>query len=83
MTTESNTREAKCTAQWTVNRAMLHLNTSAEMATSAQACLSDADRLMNAGEYRFAAVRALRSLAYSLGIFHPVYKETEQLISTL
>jgi len=41
--------------------------------TSATLALSDAETLHAAGDYRAAANRAMKSLAYSVGVFHPDY----------
>lgn len=44
-----------------------------DTATSAALCLVDAHRLYDAGNFDAARRRALRSLAYSVGILSPVY----------
>ena len=41
---------------------------------SAALCLSDAVALYDAGDYEAADRRAIKSLAYSVGIFHADYK---------
>lgn len=43
------------------------------MESSARLCLSDAIELVNAGDLAGAKVRALKSLAYSVGILHADY----------
>ena len=43
------------------------------MKSSSQLCLSDAINLMKKGEEEKAKLRALKSLAYSVGIFHQDY----------
>lgn len=48
-------------------------NEGVAMRSSALLCLADAIKLMEAGEYAFARTRALKSLAYSVGILHPDY----------
>ena len=40
---------------------------------SAIVCYNDAQALMAAGNYTDAKARALKSLAYSVGVFHPDY----------
>lgn len=46
---------------------------SGTMESSARLCLADAISLYDAGEFVYARARALRSLAYSVGITHPDY----------
>jgi uncharacterized protein (UPF0332 family) len=45
------------------------------MESSARLCLEDAINLANNGDYDNARNRAIKSLAYSIGVFHPVYRE--------
>lgn len=45
------------------------------MQSSAELCLADAKALMEKGEERVAKNRAVRSLAYTVGILHPDYQE--------
>jgi hypothetical protein len=45
-----------------------------QMSSSAQLCAKDAEALFNRGEYAYAHKRALKSLAYSVGKFSPVYR---------
>jgi hypothetical protein len=45
------------------------------MESSARLCLADAINLFDSGDVDFAHHRALKSLAYSVGILSPVYKE--------
>jgi len=47
------------------------------MVSSAQVCLDDAKTLMSEGKYNLVCAWAKRSLAYSVGIFHPDYKSLE------
>jgi len=49
-----------------------HLGGSME--SSARLCLEDAVRLEEQGNLKDAKVRALKSLAYSVGVFHKDYK---------
>lgn len=51
--------------------ARFHLGGSLE--SSARVCLEDAVRLKDSGDYEMAANRALKSLAYSVGIFSHHY----------
>ena len=44
------------------------------MESSARICLADAVALQDAGDYEAARVRAIKSLAYSVGILHPDYQ---------
>lgn len=44
-----------------------------KMESSARLCLEDAIRHRDAGQWELAASRALKSLAYSVGIFAPAY----------
>lgn len=49
-----------------------HLGSGA-MDSSARLCLADAVRLADAGDYASARSRAIKSLAYSVGVFHADY----------
>lgn len=46
-----------------------------EMESSARFCLEDAIRLYDEGKLDYAKQWAIRSLSYSVGIFHPDYKK--------
>jgi hypothetical protein len=46
----------------------------AEMRSSAEICISDAHRCLAAGNEEGARAWALRSLAYSVGVFHEEYQ---------
>lgn len=59
-------------ASKTIILARKHLGGAME--SSARLCLSDAVLLYDAGSYESARRQALRSLAYSVGVFHPDYK---------
>ena len=50
-------------------------NLGGQMESSARLCLADAIALYDAGNYDAAKVRALKSLSYSVGIFHPAYRK--------
>ena len=45
---------------------------------SAAICLSDAMACHERGEDEYAKKRAIRSLEYSVGIFHPDYERAKQ-----
>lgn len=49
-------------------------DTAAPMASSARLCLSDAVALYDAGKLDDAKARAVKSLCYSVGVFHNDYK---------
>lgn len=46
----------------------------AQMLCSAQLCLSDAEMWLGRGDFDNARARALKSLAYSVGIMHSDYR---------
>lgn len=52
---------------------------SGDMESSARLCMADAVNLYNEGLYDFAKARALASLEYSVGIFHPDYKKASTI----
>ena len=51
-----------------------------DMESSARLCLEDAISLYNEGDYHYARQRALKSLEYSVGIFHPDYQKIAKKI---
>lgn len=57
----------------TIRDAQTHV-AKAQMASSGQLCLQDAIALFERGEWLYAQRRALKSLAYSLGVVHPLYQ---------
>ena len=57
-----------------IELARKHVNNGAVMQSSAQACLESAERLQAQGKCVEARNRAVRSLQYSVGVFHPDYK---------
>lgn len=61
-----------------IRLARKHVDNAAPMHSSAVLCLSDALRLYEAGDYVHARKRALRSLAYSVGILHSDYQRAER-----
>lgn len=48
------------------------------MVSSAQLCLSDAVEMQRLGHPEYARKRALKSLAYSVGMFHPDYQRAAE-----
>jgi hypothetical protein len=58
------------TANQVIVLARRHVNNGAEMESSARLCLADAIRLFDDGDHEAARARALRSLSFSVGIFH-------------
>jgi hypothetical protein len=60
-------------AKETIRLARKHLG-QGTMESSARLCLADAIKLYDNADYDTAHKRALKSLAYSVGIFHPDYK---------
>lgn len=44
------------------------------MISSAELCLVDAKNLFSKGENEYASKRALKSLCYSVGVFHEDYQ---------
>ena len=59
--------------------AQKHVGNGAEMASSAQLCLTDAIKLASEGKFAYAHARALKSLAYSIGIMHPDYNTASKI----
>lgn len=57
-----------------IQLARKHANNGASMQSSAQLCLKDAEELQAQGKCVAARNRAVKSLQYSIGIFHPDYK---------
>lgn len=52
-----------------------HVGNGAAMESSARLCLADAIALKDSGDYDNAARRAIKSLGYSVGIFHADYQK--------
>ncbi len=46
----------------------------ASMLSSAALARDDAQALFNKGDYKYARLRALDSLSYSVGVFSPIYQ---------
>jgi hypothetical protein len=51
-----------------------HASNGATMQSSAQLCLEDAIKLFDAGDLQHAKARAVKSLGYSVGVFHEDHK---------
>jgi hypothetical protein len=51
------------------------------MKSSAELCLNDAVALLLLGNHKSARLRALKSLAYSVGVFHPDYRAAQAVAS--
>lgn len=60
------------TTQQVLTLARKHLG-KGEMESSARLCLADAAKLYDEGRFGYARQRALRSLQYSVGIWHRDY----------
>ncbi len=68
-----NARGNEMTADKVIVLARKHLGTGA-MDSSARLCLKDAVELQAEGMLDYAKARALKSLAYSVGVFHQDYQ---------
>lgn len=66
-----------------VEIAAAHIIGKSSMASSAQLCLDDARALIARGDYRNAARRVVRSLDYSVGIFHADRTKAARLAASL
>lgn len=60
--------------------AFKHSTNGAAMQSSAHVCLEDATALYEAGKFAAAKVRALKSLGYSVGIFHADYQKVARSV---
>lgn len=60
--------------QQILSLARKHLGNGAAMESSARACLADAISCSDAGRLDCARIWALRSLSFSVGIFHPDFE---------
>ena len=60
-----------------IQLARKHANNGALMQSSAQICLNDAEALQAQGKCVEARNRAVLSLRYSVGVFHPDYQATD------
>lgn len=61
------------TTTQTITLARKHIGTGV-MDSSARLCLADAVRLADEGKMDLAKARALKSIAYSVGMFHADYQ---------
>lgn len=61
-------------ASQTIIKARKHIGNGASMDSSARLCLADAVALYDAGDTEAAKLRAIKSLSYSVGCFHPDHK---------
>ena len=59
---------------WVLIKARANVH-HAQMESSARLCLADAVALKDAGDYDAARTRAIKSLAYSVGIGSTIYKQ--------
>jgi len=55
--------------------ALARKNIGGAMESSARLCIDDAERLQAQGNLDYAKVRAVKSLGYSVGIFHNDYQQ--------
>lgn len=60
-----------------IQLARKHANNGASMQSSAQLCLQDAIDLQRQGKCVEARNRAVKSLQYSVGVFHPDYQAAD------
>lgn len=60
-----------------IQLARKHVNNGASMQSSAELCLRDAEALQAQGKCVEARNRAVKSLQYSVGVFHPDYRATD------
>ena len=60
-----------------IQLARKHANNGAQMQSSAQLCLKDAEELQAQGKCVEARNRAVKSLQYSVGVFHPDYQAAD------
>lgn len=72
---------------FTTNKAIIlarcHVGNGAAMDSSARLCLADAIEFQQEGNFHLAANAALRSLKYSVGVFHADYKKVEAFVLVL
>ena len=57
-----------------------HVGNGAAMESSARLCLADAIALQAKGKLTEARNRAVKSLQYSVGVFHPDYRRADPRI---
>lgn len=66
-----------------LNLVRRHIGNGAAMDSSARSCLEDASVAEALGEYTYARQWALRSLSYSVGIFHEDYQAVAAVVGRL
>lgn len=66
--------KTSCQAAFAILRAQAHAKNGAAMQSSAELNLADANTAMANGNFDGACRFALRSLSYSVGVFHTDYK---------
>ena len=69
-------------AKKTLVLARKHVANGAPMASSAALCIADAQTLLDAGFEKMAKNRALKALAYSVGIWHEDYMRAAGVVPT-
>ncbi len=67
-------------AEKAIRLARKHVGRGAEMDSSARACLADAVRQFDAGEFDLAVRWAKKSLTYSVGQRHADYKAVSAMV---
>ena len=73
---------ASSIAQAIVDLAEKHLG-KGEMSSSAELCVEDARALIATGRHKHAALRAFRSLEYSVGLLHPDCSGAKSLLARM
>lgn len=58
-----------------IRLARKHVGNGAKMESSARLCLAEAIELYDKGDFEHAKDRAVKSLGYSVGVFHQDYYE--------
>jgi len=79
---QMSTSSTSSIAQQLINLAVLRNGTHVAMATSAQSCINDAAKQLDAGNAESACRWALRSLSYSIGILSPEYADSLSLCNS-
>lgn len=77
-----NTNTRKQTAFRIIELADANITCTASMVSSAMVSLEDARACFARGDFRFAAERAMKSLAYSVGIMHEAHRAAEAMVLT-
>lgn len=71
----------KDTARQALFLAEKHLG-KGDMVSSARLCVEDSRSLFEKGDFKNAAGRALDSLSYSVGVFHPDHVSCKETLSS-